>query len=66
MTFPDAPPTLMKPAPVLKELGADETNLSDLLDNANENYGNFYELKERYLAWQEWYKKQKTIFEEVK
>ena len=66
MTFPEAPPTLMTPAPNLKELTSNNVNLSDLLDNANENYGNYYELKERYLAWQEWYKTQRKIFEEVK
>ena len=56
----------MTPAPNLKELTSNNVNLSDLLDNANENYGNYYELKERYLAWQEWYKTQRKIFEEVK
>lgn len=55
----------MRPAPVLKELASNDADLSDLLENANENYGNYYELKERYLAWQEWYKTQREIFEEV-
>ena len=63
MKFPDPPPSLMRPAPNLEKL--ETNNISDLLFNANENYGKFYELKEKYLAWQEWYKSQKEIFEDV-
>jgi hypothetical protein len=40
--------------------------LSDLIDNASYNYGNYYELEAKYKAWQEWYNSQKKIFEEVK
>ena len=53
----------MRPAPNLEKL--ESNNISDLLFNANENYGKFYELKERYLAWQEWYKSQKEIYEDA-
>lgn len=53
----------MSPAPNLKKL--ESNNISDLLINANENYGKFYELKEKYLAWQDWYNSQKKIFENI-
>jgi hypothetical protein len=56
----------MQPAPVLKPITQNDTDLSDLLENANENYGNYYELKERYIAWQEWYTAQREIFEDIK
>ena len=39
---------------------------SDLIATVGENYGTYYELRQKLLAWQEWYKTQKSIFEEVK
>ncbi len=56
----------MEPAPVLKPLSNDKKTLADLLENANENYGLYYELQDRYNAWQLWYKQQKQIFDSVK
>jgi hypothetical protein len=56
----------MEPAPVLKQLDQSKKTLADLLENANENYGFYYELQDRYNAWQEWYKQQKEIFNSVK
>jgi hypothetical protein len=38
---------------------------SDLLDTVVENYGKYNEIREKLVAWQEWYKQQKRIFEEV-
>lgn len=55
----------MENAPILTPLTENEIQLSDILYNATENYGKFYELKARYTAWQEWYIKQKTIYENV-
>jgi len=57
---------LMEPAPVLKLLSEDKKTLADLLQNANDNYGLYYELQDRYNAWQLWYKQQKQIFDSVK
>lgn len=64
--FPEAPLVLMEPAPALKPLEADKKTLADLLQNANDNYGLYYELLDRYNAWQQWYKQQKQIFDSVK
>jgi hypothetical protein len=38
---------------------------SDLLDTVVENYGKYNEIREKLITWQEWYKQQKRIFEEV-
>ena len=38
---------------------------SDLLDTVVENYGRYNEIREKLVAWQEWYKQQKRIFEEI-
>lgn len=56
----------MREPPKLTQLGPTDTDLSDLLNNANENYGKYHELREKYLGWQEWYSEQKEIYEEVK
>lgn len=56
----------MEPAPELKTLPDDKKTLTDLLENANENYGYYYDVVERYKSWQDWYKQQKQIFESVK
>ena len=56
----------MQPAPELRPLDQNDSNLSDLLQNANENYGKYHELSVKYHAWQEWYKAQHKIFEDIK
>ncbi len=65
MNFPDAPAELRQPAPELKPLDKNQRKQSDLIQNANENYSKFYELKNRYEAWQEWYEKQQKIYQGV-
>jgi hypothetical protein len=60
------PAALTEPAPELKPLAEDKTTLADLIDNANENYGTYYDIREKYNAWIEWYKTQKQIYESVK
>lgn len=55
----------MEPAPLLKPLGPNDTELSDLLSNVAENYGQYRELSLKYTAWQDWYIKQKDIFEQL-
>ena len=60
--FPDAPEALLQPIPTLKPLAENERDLSDLLENVNDNYGLYYINREKLIAWQEWYKSQKEIF----
>jgi hypothetical protein len=57
---------MMEKAPELKPVPADKKQFSDLLENVNDNYGTYYEIREKYNAWIEWYTIQKRIFEEVK
>ena len=64
--FPEAPDQLMEPAQELTLLPENEKTLTDLIENANTNYGQYYDLKAKYQTWQEWYKQQKQIFESVK
>ena len=65
MNFPDVPAELKEPAPVLTPLGKDQHKLSDLIQNANDNYSEYYVLKNKYEAWQTWYEKQQKIYSGV-
>ena len=65
--FPDAPDAIKEPAGKLTPLDTTKKiELSDIIENANENAGKYYELREKYNAWIEWYNSQKKIFESVK
>lgn len=63
--FPSVPQTFMqKPIP-LKEV-PDNSSFSTMLDVMLDNYSSYYVISERLNAWQEWYKQQKSIFENAK
>jgi hypothetical protein len=65
--FPEVPETLTQPASKLTPLDTSKKiELSDIIENANENAGKYYELREKYNAWIEWYNSQKKIFESIK
>ncbi len=67
MKFPDAAPSLMTPAPDLHKLPADKKiEMSDIIQTTNANAKLYYELKIKYEAWQEWYKEQKSIADQLK
>lgn len=65
-TFPEAPAVLLDPAPQLSPIPPNTTELSVLIDNANENYQSFRILKEKFEAWQQWYQEQRENFNSVK
>ena len=65
-TFPTAPPELLRPAPDLKLLTTPNPQLSDLIDNANDNYAEYWILKNKYEEWIEWYNTQKKIYNSAK
>ena len=64
--FPSAPDSLKEPAPALRTLDAPKPELSDLITNANDNYAEYYRLREKYNGWINWYNDQKKIFDSVK
>lgn len=67
MKFPEVPQVLKEPAGKLLPLDTNKKiELNDIIENANENAGKYYELRERYNAWIDWYTEQKKIFELVK
>jgi hypothetical protein len=64
--FPTVPDTLKETAPALKTLDTPKPELSDLITNANDNYAEYYRLRDKYNGWIDWYNTQKQIFESVK
>ena len=66
MKWPEAPAELQQPAGNLTPLPDDKKTLTDLIENVNENSGTYYQLKERYEAWQHWYDAHKKIYEGLK
>jgi hypothetical protein len=64
--FPTVPDTLKEPAATLRTLDVPRPELSDLITNANDNYAEYYRLRDRYNGWINWYNTQKQIFESVK
>lgn len=65
-TFPKIPSSLREPAPDLTPLTMKNPQLSDLISNANDNYSEYYKLRNKYNEWLTWYETQKKIFEETK
>ena len=63
-TWPAAPLELLTPAVNLTPLAADKKELSDLIENANNNFAQYYLLKDRFTAWQQWYNDQQKIYED--
>jgi hypothetical protein len=61
--WPTAPVDLQQPAADLTPLRPEQRNLSDLISNSNDNYTQYYILKERYEGWQNWYNTQQKIWQ---
>lgn len=67
MPWPGHPQDLDALADQLTPLPTDTpVTLTDLIENANNNYAKFYLLKEKYEGWQNWDKAQKQIHDSVK
>lgn len=64
--FPAAPNVLMVKCPELKTIAGEKVTIVDFTRTVTENYTTYYECAAQTEAWQEWYTKQKKIWEEVK
>jgi hypothetical protein len=62
--FPEAPATAMEQCTELQEV-AEDAKLSDLAKTVSANYRSYYECAVKVETWQEWYQKQKAIFDGV-
>lgn len=61
-TFPEAPATLQEKCAALKEV-AEDASLTDFTKIVVENYILYHECSRKVEGWNEWYTKQKAIFE---
>jgi len=62
--FPEAPATLLEKCAALKEV-AEDASLTDFTKIVVENYILYHECSRKVEGWNEWYNKQKAIFEEA-
>lgn len=65
-TWPDAPPSLEKACPPLKEIDPTNKSITDLLSVVIENYALYQQCSGKVEGWNDWYNKQKKVFEQVK
>ena len=61
-TFPEAPATLQEKCEALKEVAADAT-LTEFTKTVVENYVLYHECSRKVEGWNEWYTRQRDIFE---
>jgi hypothetical protein len=64
--FPEAPSSLRTACPELKKIEGESISIVDLHKTVVENYTQYYECAAKVESWNEWYTKQKKIFDEVK
>ena len=64
--FPEVPPILLTACPSLEQIDASTAKLSDVILVVTDNYTQYHECRVKVDTWIEWYKTQKSIFEEVK
>lgn len=56
----------LPPSTISSVRGTSKVKVPELLTTVTENYASCYETREKLKAWQDWYKTQKEIFEDVK
>ncbi len=64
--FPEPAKGLTEPCPDLKKIEGDKVAITELLKTVVENYGLYHECSLKNEGWNEWYKKQKEIYDRVK
>jgi len=63
--WPEVPAELQKPCVDLQQTPYTE-KLSEVIGTVVDNYSQYHECQEYNMRWNEWYTKQKQIFEEIK
>ena len=64
--FPDATPELMKKCEELMTIEGDKVAITEVLKTVIHNYSMYYQCSTKVEGWQEWYNKQKKLYEEIK
>lgn len=64
--FPEAPEVLLEKCPDLETIDKPKIVLSEFLKVITRNYTKYHNCSNLVVAWQDWYKQQKEIFEGAK
>jgi hypothetical protein len=64
--FPEVPAALKEKCENLRKIEGDKVAITEMLKVVVHNYALYYECSTKVEGWQEWYDKQKKIFESVK
>lgn len=64
--WPALPTELSKACADLKQTSIETTKMSQVLDVVVDNYSQYHECQEKSNSWNDWYNKQKKIYEEIK
>jgi len=66
LKWPTASDEMLAPPTDLTPLPEDKRTLTDMIENANDNFAQYYLLKERVETWIQWYNTNKNIYGESK
>jgi len=64
--FPEPVKELTEPCPNLETIKGDQVAITDLLKAVVNNYNLYYQCSLKNDGWNEWYKKQKEIYDKIK
>ncbi len=64
--FPEPIPELTQPCPDLKQIEGDKVAITELLKSVVHNYTLYYLCSLKNDGWNDWYKKQKEIYDKIK
>jgi hypothetical protein len=64
--FPAAPEMLMERCADLKTISGQQVSIVDFVKTVTENYTTYHECSAKTSGWQEWYVKQKKIWDNTK
>jgi hypothetical protein len=63
--FPEAPPVLMEKCEPLDTITQEQIVFSDFLKTVTKNYTKHHQCAKMVEHWQDWYKQQKEIFDNI-
>lgn len=63
--FPEPIKELQEKCPELQQIQGDKVAITDMLKTIIQNYSTYYQCANKVEGWNEWYDKQKKIFEDT-
>lgn len=64
--FPEPVKELTEPCPDLQKIEGDQVAITELLKTVVNNYTLYYQCSLKNDGWNDWYKKQKEIYDKIK